>query len=200
MQPTRTCSFPGCDKPVRAKSLCQGHWRQQHKGQELRPLRTKLTLEQRFWAKVRKTPDCWQWGAATNSDGYGQIRADGCMRPAHRISWEFAHGPIPEGMVIDHRCGNRLCVNPAHLRIVTRSQNGQHRTVTNKNNTSGIRGVSWNKDKNAWAAHARANGRRYHGGFHATLEAASQAARALRAQLHTHDDHDEWVSQQDELA
>lgn len=134
--------------------------------------------------------------AATNSHGYGHIRVDGRNRRAHRVAWEFINGPIPEGMFLDHRCANRGCINPAHLRIVTNAQNMQHRAVNQRNNTSGVRGVSWRKDKNAWQAQAKLDGRSYHGGYHPTLEAADQAARALRKKLHTHDDHSVWLKKQ----
>lgn len=191
MQSTK-CSFDGCGKPHYGKGLCQGHYTQQHKGQELRPLRTKLTLEQRFWQKVTKTPDCWLWTASTGSHGYGQIAVDGRPRLAHRVAWEIVNEPIPDTMELDHKCGNRACVNPAHLRPTTRSQNQQHRTGAQANSASGVRGVCWNKRRGAWEARAKLNGRQYHGGLHPTLEAADAAARALRAQLFSHDDHHVW--------
>lgn len=83
-------------------------------------------------------------------------------------------------------------MNPAHLRTVTNAQNLQHRTGNQRNNTSGVRGVSWDKHASAWQARAMLNGRTYSGGYHSTIEAANQAARALRAELFTHDDHAEW--------
>lgn len=200
MQSTRTCSFPGCDNPHKARGLCDGHYKQNRKGWTLRPLLSQVTLEQRFWAKVQKSENCWAWTALTNSDGYGHIWVDGRYRRAHRVAWEMTNGPIPEGMDLDHRCGNRACVNPDHLRVTTRSQNGQHRTGSQCNNTSGVRGVTWRKDKNTWRARATLNGRLYHGGYYPTLEAADKAARALRAQLFTHDDHAEWLKKQEKAS
>lgn len=198
MQSTKICSFEGCGKPRRTKGLCTGHYKQKRGGKELRPLRPKLTLAQRFWQKVRKTESCWAWTAGTDSDGYGRVWVDGCMRLAHRVAWEMTNGPIPEGMFLDHRCSNPACVNPTHLRVVTNAQNGQHRTGAARNSNSGIRGVYWRKDKNAWQAYAKLNGRDYFGGYHSTIEAADKAARALRARLHTHDDHEKWLNYQKE--
>lgn len=192
---TRTCSFGECNKPHMAKGLCVGHWGQQYRGQGLRPLRSQITVEQRFWPKVDKSAPggCWEWtGAAT--DGYGQISVDNRMAPAHRISWEFVNAPIPEGMMLDHRCANRKCVNPAHLRVVTNAKNMQHRTGANRDSVSGIRGVSWDKVKNSWKVQVRLNGRDYWGGRYPTLEEAAGAVKDLRARLHTHDDYDEWLN------
>lgn len=194
---TRTCSFDGCGKPHEAKGLCRGHYVQQAKGQALRPLRPNsrgLTLEQRFWAKVNKTDGCWEWTGSVTVDGYGMININGRMQRAHRVSWGWANGPIPNKMVVDHRCTNPPCVNPEHLRVVTNSQNMQHRTGAQKNNgSSGVRGVYWSKRHKAWRVQVKLNGRSYSGGYHPTVEAAERAAIALRAQLHTHDDHEEWL-------
>ena len=42
---------------------------------------------------------------------------------AHRIAWELRNGPVPDGMVVDHLCRVRRCVNAAHLRVVTQKEN-----------------------------------------------------------------------------
>ena len=193
MQSTRTCSFPGCDRPHKGHGLCQGHCKQQRKGQDLHPLRSR-TLEGRFWHKVQKTDGCWEWAGATDGKNYGRIRDAGRLRLAHRVAWELMNGPIPEGIFLDHRCANTLCVNPSHLRAVTNAQNLQHRTGPQSNGTSGVRGVSWSKNANAWRAYAALNGREHHGGYHSNLGEADAAARVLRKELHTHDDHDQWVN------
>lgn len=195
---TRTCNFDGCDNKHYGLGLCSGHYQQRRSGQELRPLQPKLTLEQRFWAKVNKdAPNgCWEWAGYITPQGYGLFWDGKKPNTAHRVSWELTNGPIPDGMDIDHRCANRKCVNPEHLRVTTPSQNMQHLTVVRKNNTSGVRGVSWDKSRNAWAASASFNGRTYSAGRHSTIEEADRAARSLRAELFTHDDHDEWAKTQ----
>lgn len=80
------------------------------------------TLEQRlkvFWGKVDKTDGgCWLWTGCL-SDGYGKISWNGKNVRAHRVSYELIHGPIPDGLVTDHLCRNRACVNPAHIELVT---------------------------------------------------------------------------------
>ncbi len=80
----------------------------------------------RFWAKVDKRgPEgCWDWTASTAGGGYGSFAVGGRRKtPAHRYAYEAAHGPIPEGLHLDHLCRNRRCVNPAHLEPVTQQEN-----------------------------------------------------------------------------
>ena len=80
-------------------------------------------LPRRFWDKAVLYPDgCWVWTAALNNEGYAAFTMGG-RSLAHRIAYEELVGPIPEGMVLDHVCRTRSCVNPAHLEPVTQSEN-----------------------------------------------------------------------------
>lgn len=67
---------------------------------------------------------CWSWCGRT-LNGYAVMTRGGKTYGAHRFSYRFHHGEIPEGMVIRHRCDNKICTNPDHLEIGTPRQNAQ---------------------------------------------------------------------------
>lgn len=83
--------------------------------------RYDLEVYARFWSKVNvlKKNQCWEWRSSKNKSNYGQLSISNKPSLAHRLSYEFFNGSIPEGMWIDHICMNRSCVNPKHLRSVT---------------------------------------------------------------------------------
>lgn len=64
---------------------------------------------------------CWIWLGKLGGRGYGCYGRNN--RAAHRLSWEIENGPIPDGLVVDHKCRNILCVNPSHLEPVTNVEN-----------------------------------------------------------------------------
>lgn len=84
-----------------------------------------LRADQRFWSKVAVAgaDDCWLWQASTRSTGYGRYWTGERYESAHRYAYEAAIGTIPVGLVIDHLCRQRLCVNPDHLEPVTCREN-----------------------------------------------------------------------------
>lgn len=75
----------------------------------------------RIWRYIDKRgPDeCWPWTGGLHTAGYGSLSVNRRPAYAHRLMWEMANGPIPVGLMIDHTCRVRSCVNPAHLRAVT---------------------------------------------------------------------------------
>jgi hypothetical protein len=80
-----------------------------------------------FFDFVEKTPTCWLWKGVKGTThkiqyGYFSNGTKGGVL-AHRHSYQIHKGEIPIGMVIDHLCGNGLCVNPEHLRVVTNKEN-----------------------------------------------------------------------------
>lgn len=93
----------------------------------------------RFWAKVTFRPRrmrCWEWNAAVQSAGYGHVgfpgkHDDGTRSTlcSHQVAYVLAHGPIPDGMNVLHRCHNEKCVNPRHLYVGAEVENARDRAT-----------------------------------------------------------------------
>ncbi len=122
------CLIDGCPYPAVARGYCRMHYTR---------LRTSGTLEGRvikspsfyFWRQVNKTDTCWLWtGKDVTPNGYGRFTYRVSQwhqrrTMAHRWAYEELVDPIPEGMTLDHLCGVNLCVNPAHLELVSLREN-----------------------------------------------------------------------------
>ena len=81
---------------------------------------------------------CWVWQGSRSRHGYGRIMRFGKMQHAHRMVWDLLVGPIDPGLVIDHLCRNKACVNPEHLEPVTNEVNvmrGEGPTARNARKT-----------------------------------------------------------------
>lgn len=83
------------------------------------------TTAERFWAKVDggDVESCWLWAGSLDLLGYGQFRLNGKTSRAHRYAYESMVAPIPKGLVIDHLCRTRACINPWHLEPVPQRVN-----------------------------------------------------------------------------
>ena len=114
------------------------------------PIVSDDLLSARFWAKVDKNGPvseycsglgpCWEWKASKGHDGYGHIgvggREDFRVVQSHRLSWELTAGPIPQGLLVLHRCHNRGCVNPGHLYLGTNADNVRDKIASGRQNTN----------------------------------------------------------------
>lgn len=92
-----------------------------------RPGRPSIPVEQRFWANVDVTDNCWLWNGTLSSQGYGVIGSGPSQLKVHRWSYNRFVGPIPADLEPDHTCNVRRCVNPDHLELVTSAENTRRR-------------------------------------------------------------------------
>lgn len=72
------------------------------------------TVQERFWEKVDKSGDCWEWLGCKDKDGYGFFRVNGKNKKAHRFALEIGGDELGDSLVL-HKCDNPSCVRPLHL-------------------------------------------------------------------------------------
>ncbi len=133
------CLLKWCNEPHHSLGFCLRHYaRIQPMEHPFRERKNRaagfgLSNEERFnyWIDKSNAEGCWTWKGWTGKGGYGMYSEvkDGIRGNkrryimAHRKAYEFAHGPIPEGLVIRHKCDNKICVRLDHLETGTTAEN-----------------------------------------------------------------------------
>jgi hypothetical protein len=120
------CTIPDCGKPVMGRGWCNSHylrWRRHGDPLSGRVANGELMAEVRR-ALSDATPDkCWEWPYGKASTGYGHVNYNGKNMGAHRVVCILASGESGDQLHAAHKCGNRGCINPHHLRFATATEN-----------------------------------------------------------------------------
>lgn len=175
-----TCSITGCNRKHGSQGMCYMHYQRSNRGLPMTPDPLSptygLSPAEKLEALTITQGRCCIWTGKSGTDGYGTIDGNGNRVLAHRLAYTINHGPIPDGMQIDHICGNRRCVKPDHLRLATPQQNAEYRALP-RLGSSGFRGV--HKTLNGkWKASVNHQGNRiYTETFASKYEAAIAAAK-----------------------
>ena len=96
------------------------------------------SLLNRFTSKTsfNEATQCLEWTASRTKTGYGRFHFAGETQRAHRVAYTLAHGEIPEGLFVLHKCDNPSCVNVKHLRLGTTQENTADRTMRNRHHNT----------------------------------------------------------------
>lgn len=188
------CGAPeGCDRRPIARGLCGKHWQRWRKTADDSELHSPpASLQEAFdrHPKTRVASGCLEWGGPATPDGYGTMYFDGKTQYAHRVAYELANGPIPEGHEGDHRCLNNRCVDEKHIRPATHKQNTEHRSGAYSNSLTGVRGITYDRKRRQYRARVKHNYQEIHVGRFDTLAEAEAAVIEKRRELFTHNDED----------
>lgn len=186
-----TCSVPGCERPLKAKRMCQRHYWRSWAGKKIdAPVQKQYgSLDEAIKECTVWNGDCLEWTRPTHR-GYARSYHVDKLVYVHRYVFERHNGAIPEELHVDHVCGNRRCLNIRHLRLVTSKQNSENRPAESTKNRSGYRGVFWNESRNAWEARVKHFGEDHYLGFYDTPEEANEIVIDARNRLYTHNDRD----------
>ena len=113
--------------------------------------------------------------------GYVQISIKGKKYSVHRLVFLYHHGYLPKE--VDHIDGNRANNNIENLRAASVEEN-RHNSKLSKSNTSGIKGVSWNKASKKWVVRLMTNKKLKYFGSYFDIDYAKFVSEAMRNKYH----------------
>lgn len=117
-----TCAVDDCERAAQVRGWCDKHYRRWKKYGTTEP--QVISAVERFLSHVAPQENgCWHWTDPLCWDGYAQFWNGTRRVMAHRFSYELFVGQVPHGLVLDHLCRTRHCVNPDHLEAVTQREN-----------------------------------------------------------------------------
>jgi len=124
-----SCSIPGCNRTHYGLSFCRLHWERNHVNGDPLSVRSMrgATVAERLAHYSQPVGDCIEFTGYRDTDGYGHMSVDKNDVQAHRVSYTINVGPIPDGLIVRHKCDNPPCVDPSHLELGTHGDNAQDR-------------------------------------------------------------------------
>ena len=98
-----------------------------------------------FWNRMLKPVGCWLYDGARDINGYGYVKNPLADSPkfitAHRLAWILKNGPIPDGLLVLHKCDVRACCNPEHMFLGTDKDNSEDMYAKQRDASSGEKNI-----------------------------------------------------------
>lgn len=133
MDYTHQCSLDACDRPRYARELCRMHYVRFVKHGDPVAVAAHspvtFTVADRLAKRSRREGECLVFTGPRDRCGYGFLTVGNRKQGTHRLSYREHVGPIPDGMVVRHKCDNAPCMEPSHLELGSHAENQRDKVV-----------------------------------------------------------------------